>query len=137
MVERGERHTALPDGTALLHTGAKLTVTKPEGIRVQVRRSAATSAPGPAHICAGTCPHLRRDLPTSAPGLTLLVSAQGAHVVPTDRHTSHGRQHRWPERSIAGQPKDRRSRDHNAQAAATAGAIHQALYIHPNPYREI
>ena len=28
-----------------------------------------TSAPGLALICAGTGPHLRRDRPTSAPGL--------------------------------------------------------------------
>jgi hypothetical protein len=34
-----------------------------------LRRDSPTSAPGLVHICAGTRPHLRRDSSTSAPGL--------------------------------------------------------------------
>ena len=51
----------------------------PKGQAVQIcagtgphlRRDWPTSAPGLAHICAGTGPRLRRDWPTSAPGLAL------------------------------------------------------------------
>ena len=35
--------------------------------------------PSPTHICAGTCPHLRRDPPTSAPGPAHIC----AGIVPT------------------------------------------------------
>ena len=56
---------------------------------------AATSAPGLAHICAGTGPHLRRDWPTSAPGLAARIFRAGGaalrgalqHLRGTERST--------------------------------------------------
>ena len=45
-----------------------------------LRRDAPTSAPGRAHICAGTRPHLRRDAPTSAPGLAHICAGTRPHL---------------------------------------------------------
>jgi hypothetical protein len=43
------------------------------GTRPHLRWDSPTSAPGLAHICAETRPHLRRDSRTSAPGLDASV----------------------------------------------------------------
>ena len=51
----------------------------------------STSAPRPAHICAGTRPHLRRDSPTSAAGLALWVLCSWFEVSPVPVQMMQGR----------------------------------------------
>ena len=46
-------------------------------------------APGLAHICAGTCPHLRRDPPTSAPGPAHIGAGTRPHLAPGPAQILH------------------------------------------------
>jgi hypothetical protein len=68
--EWSDEQAAMLECTLLQEVEARDTeLTEQRQTIAHLRYAPATSAPGLAHICAGTGPHLRRDWPTSAPGL--------------------------------------------------------------------
>ena len=76
------RHASAQAAVGSKSAGNQVRPTSAPGLAHICAGTGPTTAPGRTHICAGTRPHLRRDSPTSAPGRTHICAGTAAATGP-------------------------------------------------------